>query len=66
MKRCSLVMKNIIDKMNKNKILVITFGVLVLVGILILSNTLAAPIPVKSVEILSEKLNYNEKEAGSW
>ncbi len=46
----------------------VSFSVLVLlvIGLITVPRIFAELQPVKSVEILSEKSNYNEKEAGSW
>ena len=46
----------------------VSFGVFVLlvIGLITVPRIFAELQPVKSVEILSEKTNFNEKEAGSW
>ena len=46
----------------------VSFGVFILlvIGLITVPRIFAELQPVKSVEILSEKSNYNEKEAGSW
>ena len=50
----------------KNKIISFCFLVLLVIGLITVPRIFAELQPVKSVEILSEKSNYNEKEAGSW
>ncbi len=49
----------------KNKLISFCFLVLLVVGLITVPRIFAELQPVKSVEILSEKSNYNEKEAGS-
>ncbi len=46
----------------------VSFGVFILlvIGLITVPRIFAELQPVKSVEILSEKTNFNEKEAGSW
>ena len=50
----------------KNKMISFCFLVLLVIGLITVPRIFAELQPVKSVEILSEKFNYNEKEAGSW
>lgn len=51
----------------KNKLSFSFLGIFVLcILILFISNSFAASVPVKSVEIKSLTLNYDEGEAGSW
>ena len=50
----------------KNKLISFCFLILLVVGLITVPRIFAELQPVKSVEILSEKSNYNEKEAGSW
>ena len=50
----------------KNKLISFCFLVLLVIGLITVPRIFAELQPVKSVEILSEKSNYNEKEAGSW
>lgn len=55
------------NDMNSKKKLVISVGTLILVALaFIISTTLAALEPVKSVIITSSNTNYEEKESGSW
>ena len=49
-----------------NKFISFCFLVLFVIGLITVPRIFAELQPVKSVEILSEKSNYNEKEAGSW
>lgn len=51
---------------NSRKIYAILLLLILLFFIYILPATFAASQPVKSIEIFSEKLNYKEKEPGSW
>ena len=50
----------------KNKLISFCFLILLVVGLITVPRIFAELQPVKSVEILSEKTNFNEKEAGSW
>ena len=50
----------------KNKLISFCFLVLLVIGLITVPRIFAELQPVKSVEILSEKTNFNEKEAGSW
>lgn len=61
-----LFLKKLNIYFTKNKFLFVTIVFLLLVGVVFVPKVFAQPQPIKSVEIFSEKLNYAEKEAGSW
>ncbi|MCI8569101.1 MAG: VWA domain-containing protein, partial [Bacilli bacterium] len=50
----------------KNKLISFCFLVLLVISLITVPRIFAELQPVKSVEILSEKSNYNDKEAGSF
>ncbi len=50
----------------KNKVMFLYSLLIILLGIITVPKIFAELQPVKSVEILSEKLDYNKKDPGSW
>ena len=63
----SLVEKHQLFSVSKNNIKHYLLAVLILAIVIItISSSLAATVPVKSIEIKSENLNYDNKEQGAW
>lgn len=50
----------------KNRSLFLSFILIFVLGIIAIPRIFAQPQAVKSVEIFSERLDYNEKEPGAW
>ena len=51
---------------NNKKIVLVTFLLLMMSLVYFIPKSFAALQPIKSIEIYSEKLNYQNKEPGAW
>ncbi len=66
MKRIKVITSKIKNIILKNKLICLILILAVVIGKFAIPRIFAQLQPVKSVEILSEKLDYNKKEPGSW
>lgn len=66
MKNCKELVVIIKKKMLDNKVFSFTCILILLLGVISIPRIFAQLQPVKSVEIFSEKLDYNKKDSGAW